>query len=185
MLLKSSSLPVKHTCLFPLLRTWKLWNLDISVHPLILALDFGASFQLKCGFHWALKPNKMQIFIKEGFPPCLQSCSEWCVSHFFFFYKGPLKAPGAPGKTPAPFVQMGTEVAGLPRRLYPEEPSPGRAVIYTCRLVTGWKEGPLFHFDQMLGLKATHCCKLSWIRGPRWNTLPALLPRWRLGRGCE
>ena len=59
-----------------------------------------------------------------------------CVS-FFFFYKGPLKTPGAPGKTPAPFVQMGTEVAGLPRRLYPEEPSPGRAVIYTCRLVTG------------------------------------------------
>ena len=80
---------------------------------------------------------------------------------------------------------MGTEVARLPRWLYAEESSPGRAVIYTCRLVTGWKEGPLFHFDQMLGLKATHCCKLSWIRGPRWNTLPALLPRWRLGRGCE
>ena len=61
-----------------------------------------------------------------------------CVSLFFFFFnKGPLKAPGAPGKAPAPFVQMGTEVAGLPRRLYAEEPSPGRAVIYTCRLVTG------------------------------------------------
>lgn len=100
--------------------------------------------------------------------------------HFlpFFWFQCSCKKPRPALKTWNFLLQWpGLSFETLPQLIVCGRTLAGKAVIYISLPVIGWKECPVFHFDQMWGLKTTHCCKLSWSGEMRWSTLHALLLR--------